>query len=134
MRKQPEDIIGTYPIITTEDSEIITPVETIDTGDTLVSVSVSNSVSESITIILPIEFVGSQLGRTQELRKQPEDIIGTYPTITTEEEITSEYNAAEHKVITPTGPQIVDVDSIVDTGAIDVFNETINPSNIGINP
>ena len=119
----------------TEESEIIIPVETIDTGDTLVSVSVSNSVSESLTIVSPsVEFAGSQLGRTQELRKQPEDIVGTYPAITTEEEITSEYSAAEHKVITPSGPQIVDVDTIIDNGAIDVFNETINPSNIGINP
>jgi hypothetical protein len=90
---------------------------------------------ESVSIVETIDPVplGNTLGRSQEITKIPEDIITNKVDLgESTVEISSEINtdARTYGAISTE----IDIDTIIDNGAIDQFNELIDPADIDTNP
>ena len=60
--------------------------------------------------------------------------IGTYPEIENTTEVSTVLDTIDKRDASDELTSEVQIDSIVDNGAIDEFNEQINPSEIDLNP
>jgi len=119
------------------DSELITLTQAIPAellvDVTLVSARIDNIVNEtliSVNYTNDTFFAGMSNILQQEIRKQPEDVISQGFTLDTEIEIESTVENID--VVTPVTSE-TQIDSGVNTGTIDDFNETINPATIETN-
>lgn len=100
---------------------------------TLVTAYIDNIINESLITINYTNnafYAGMNEVLQQEVRKQPEDVISEGFVIASEVEVESTVENLD--VVTPVTSQ-VDIDSVVETGTIDDFNETINPATIETN-
>ena len=134
-----EAINDTTGIVGETFSEIITIVEeeSLPEDVSYIFIGETTDLISQVTILpRDIEAILDEPILIKELVKTPDaaGYLGVYPEITTEEEVTSVYDADAHEIITPTEDNVnVDVTSEVERSAGDEFNENINPTQIDTN-